>query len=88
MNESVIDFITSLKKWPKKQKAEAQNIFKYIYESPLKNFITLPIIWFGLIPALFMGLFASIYQAICFKVYGIAKVNRSDYIVIDRQNLR
>ena len=71
-----------------KHKAEAQNILKYIYEAPIKNILTLPIIWFGLIPALFMDLFASIYQAICFKVYGIPKVNRSDYIVIDRQNLR
>lgn len=76
------------KETQKKHQAEAQNIFQYLLEAPLKNIITLPIIWFGVIPALFMDLFASVYQTLCFRVYGIPKVSRADYIVIDRQNLR
>jgi hypothetical protein len=34
-----------------------------------------------------MDLFVSIYQAICFPVYGIAKVRRADYLVFDRGDL-
>ncbi|MFT4580172.1 MAG: hypothetical protein ACI9UO_003027 [Nitrospinales bacterium] len=36
---------------------------------------------------LFLDLVMSIYQRICFPVYGIPKVRRGDYIVIDRQYL-
>ncbi len=49
--------------------------------------LTVPVIWFAIVPALFMDLFATIYQAICFPLYGIPKVKRSDYIIIDRHYL-
>lgn len=29
----------------------------------------------------------TLYQACCFPIYGIAKVSRADYIVMDRQHL-
>jgi hypothetical protein len=34
-----------------------------------------------------MDLVVSIYHSICFRIYGIPRVKRSDYIVIDHQNL-
>jgi hypothetical protein len=72
----------------KKHKQQASNLFAYLAEVPILNFITFPVIWFGIFPALFMDLVVSIYQSICFRVYGIPRVKRSDYIVIDRHNLR
>lgn len=72
----------------KLHKTKATNLFVYLSETPFKHMLTLPIIWFGLFPALFMDLVVSIYQFTCFRLYGIPRVKRSDYIVIDRQNLK
>ena len=60
----------------------------YAYESGVFKILTIPIIWFALVPAVFLDFFVALYQLICFPVYGIPMVRRSDYIVIDRHRLR
>jgi hypothetical protein len=60
----------------------------YLRDASIKNVLTAPVIWSCLAPALLMDLVISIFQTICFPVYGIPKVRRSDYVVIDRQYLR
>jgi hypothetical protein len=62
-------------------------IHSYLFNASFLNIVTGPVIWFCLVPALFMDLVTSVYQAICFPVYKIPKVQRSDYIVIDRHAL-
>jgi hypothetical protein len=62
-------------------------IHTYIFNAAFLNILTAPVIWSCLIPTVFMDCIISIYQAICFPVYGIPKVVRSDYIVIDRNAL-
>jgi len=52
------------------------------------NILVAPVIWSVLIPAILLDLFVSVYHAICFPVYGIPKVKRSDYIVMDRGQLK
>ncbi|MCB2116133.1 MAG: hypothetical protein KDE00_07465 [Rhodobacteraceae bacterium] len=49
--------------------------------------LTAPVIYSLILPFALMDLFVSLYQAICFPVYGIAKVCRRDHIVIDRHHL-
>ena len=49
--------------------------------------LTTPVIYSLIIPFVLLDLFVSLYQAICFPVYGIAKVRRRDHIVIDRHHL-
>lgn len=49
--------------------------------------LTAPVIYSLIIPFVLIDLFVTVYQAICFPVYGIAKVRRRDYIVIDRHAL-
>lgn len=61
---------------------------KFIIDAPLGNIITAPIIYSLILPAVILDLFATVYQFICFPVYGIQKVRRSDHIVIDRQYLK
>ena len=53
----------------------------------LGSILTAPFIYSVFIPLILLDLMASIYQAICFPVYGIEKVNRSDFVVIDRHKL-
>jgi hypothetical protein len=49
--------------------------------------ITAPVIYAGIVPFLLLDLFVSVYQAVCFPVYGIAKIKRADYLVFDRHHL-
>ena len=63
------------------------NIHTYLAEASILNILTFPIIWLCLVPALFLDIVVSIYHSICFRIYGIPRVKRSDYIVIDHQNL-
>ncbi|MDF1644455.1 MAG: hypothetical protein P1U80_09745 [Pseudomonadales bacterium] len=68
-------------------KAQAQSLFRYIADAKLVHIVTAPIIWLILIPTIMLDIFVSLYQAICFPIYGIPKVRRSEYVVIDRQYL-
>lgn len=61
--------------------------FQFFRESRPLVILTLLVIWSCLIPALLLDLMISIYQAICFPVFGIPKVRRGDFIVLDRHNL-
>jgi hypothetical protein len=63
------------------------NVLQYILNARPLAILTVPVIWSCAIPAILMDVTISIYQAICFPVYGIPKVRRSDYIVLDRHNL-
>lgn len=49
--------------------------------------LTAPVIYSMIVPFALLDLFVSIYQAICFPVYQIEKVKRSDYIAFDRKQL-
>jgi hypothetical protein len=71
----------------KYQKTLATRIYNYLADAALLNILTAPVIWFCLLPALFMDAVLSGYQSICFRIYGIPRVKRGDYIVLDRQSL-
>ncbi len=49
--------------------------------------LTAPIIYAGILPALMLDIFVTIFQAICFPIYGIPRVRRSDYFLFDRHHL-
>ena len=71
----------------KKHKAIVKTVSRYLSDADLLNILTAPVIWSCIFPALFMDLFVTFYQAICFRVYGIPRVKRNKYIVIDRHSL-
>lgn len=64
-----------------------QRLPPYLLEASLLNILTAPLIWIILIPALLLDLTITIFQAVCFRVYGIPRVKRRRYIVIDHQAL-
>ena len=49
--------------------------------------LSAPVIYAGIVPFLVLDLFVTVYQAVCFPIYGIAKVKRADYLVFDRHHL-
>jgi hypothetical protein len=65
----------------------SKRIHRYIMDSTFLVLLTAPVIWFCLLPLAFLDLVISIYQAMCFGIYGIPKVCRSDYLLLDRSRL-
>jgi hypothetical protein len=59
----------------------------YLRESRWFVLLTAPVIWACLLPLALVDLVMSFYQAVCFPIYGIPKVRRSDYIRLDRRHL-
>jgi hypothetical protein len=49
--------------------------------------LTAPVIYSLIVPFVILDLFMTTYQVMCFPVYGIQRVRRSDYIVFDRGHL-
>jgi hypothetical protein len=64
-----------------------KRIRHYLVDSHLLVILTTPVIWGVLLPIACLDLVISIYQALCFGIYGIPKVRRSDYILLDRHRL-
>ena len=65
----------------------AKKIRHYLLDAKFLSFITAPMIWSCIVPAALLDLWATIYQFICFPAYGIPKVCRADYVVMDRRKL-
>ena len=63
------------------------NEFSWFLTIPPLNLLTAPIIYGMIVPLLLFDLCVSFYQLICFPIYGIARVRRSDYIVFDHRHL-
>jgi hypothetical protein len=62
-------------------------IVAWLRASEFRNLISAPFIYAMIIPLAILDLFLFTYQAICFPLYRIPKVRRSNYIVVDRHNL-
>ncbi|CAN5799852.1 hypothetical protein BH11PSE12_BH11PSE12_03070 [soil metagenome] len=64
-----------------------KSFFHWVVTYRPQNLITGPIIYSMIVPMAILDLFVSFYQASCFPIYKITKVQRRDYIVFDRQQL-
>ncbi len=69
------------------QKNFLKRLVRFLRDSNLLVLLTTPIIWFCVFPVVFLDLVITAYQTICFPVYGIPKVRRSDFILFDRHRL-
>jgi len=56
--------------------------------SNVRNAVAAPFIWLMIVPAVILDVFLEIYHRICFPLYGIPYVKRSQYIrITDRTKL-
>jgi len=69
------------------QRKHKKGLLKYIIEARFRHIISAPVIYSIIIPIAFIDVSVTIYQHICFRLYGIPRVQRSKYVVIDRQHL-
>ncbi len=79
-----IEFESSVKAAHKKLKT---GFFRWVVSYRPQNLITGPVIYAMILPLMMLDLCVSFYQWVCFPVYGVAKVKRSDYMVFDRHQL-
>lgn len=68
-------------------RAKIISSINYLSSFPVLAVFTMPFIWSMMIPALLVDIFVTIYQSVCFPIYKIPKVKRSDYVIMDRYNL-
>ena len=64
-----------------------QSIPAYIREGNVLSLLTAPVIYSLILPFAVLDLWVSVYQWVCFPIYGIARVPRGAYFVIDRHKL-
>ena len=62
-------------------------LMRWFRESQVRNLLSAPFIYAMFVPFVFLDLSVSLYQLVCFPLYRIRKVHRSDYIVVDRHHL-
>ena len=63
------------------------SLVKYIVTARPLVLLSAPVIYALIVPLALLDLAVTIYQAVCFPIYGIAKVRRRDYLVFDRYAL-
>ena len=56
--------------------------------TPLRHWLAVPFLWMLLIPFMTLDLLVEIYHRVCFPLYGLPYVKRSEYIrIMDRTKL-
>lgn len=71
----------------KAHRARRKRVRVYLWEGRFLAYLVAPVIWAGVFPALFLDLFVEFYQFVCFPAYGIPRVKRKDYMMMDRRAL-
>ena len=64
-----------------------QSVPTYIREGSLLSLLTAPVIYSLIVPLAALDLWTTVYQWVCFSIYGIDRVPRRAYFVIDRHEL-
>ena len=64
-----------------------QSVPAYIRDGSVRSLLTAPVIYSLLVPLALLDAWVTFYQRVCFPIYGIARVRRSEYFVIDRHTL-
>lgn len=62
-------------------------VVAWLLSSDPRNVLSTPFIYAMFIPVAILDAFLFAYQWICFPLYRMPKVRRSDYVVLDRHNL-
>jgi hypothetical protein len=62
-------------------------ILPWLFSSTIRNILSSPFIYSMVIPIGIFDITITLYQHICFRLYNIRRVKRSDYIVLDRHRL-
>lgn len=59
----------------------------FLLSAPLASLLVAPVIYSLTVPLVLLDAWLFVYQRTCFRAYGIARVDRSRYVVYDRSGL-
>ncbi len=68
-------------------KAARQGWVAFLLAAPLPSLLVAPVIYSLIVPLILLDAWLFVYQRTCLRAYGIARVERSRYIVVDRSGL-
>lgn len=64
-----------------------EGVVSWVRRGSLLSLLSAPIIYSLLVPLVALDLWVTTYQWVCFPIYGIARVPRRRYLVLDRHRL-
>jgi hypothetical protein len=62
-------------------------LLQYVLRSDILTMLTAPVIYSLIVPFVVVDVWVSLYQAVCFRAWGVARVRRREFFIIDRQKL-
>lgn len=68
-------------------RAQRSPTIPYILNLPIGAHVSAPFVYRMVFPIAFLDICLFIYQAVCFRLWKVARVRREDYVVIDRHHL-
>ena len=71
----------------RRHKAIRTGLLTFLRQSPLAALIVAPAVYGLILPLALLDLGVSIFQLICFTAWGIQRIDRSDYVIVDRHRL-
>ena len=69
------------------QRRFKEGVLRYVLTADWRHVLSVPFIYPVLLPMLLLDAFVTLYQWVCFPLYRIPRVRRSDYFVYDRTHL-
>jgi len=63
------------------------SIRAYIKAARISSVLSAPFVYAMIVPFVFLDISVNIYQAICFRLWKLPRLDRSKYVVIDRHHL-
>lgn len=79
-----VRFEAGIRTWQQRRKT---GLWIYVRDARLAHVLSAPLIYSLLLPIIWLDAAATLYQHVCFRIYGIPVVTRSDFVVVDRQYL-
>jgi hypothetical protein len=70
-----------------RQRLHRVGVWSYLRQSRFLVLLTAPVVYAGLLAFVLLDLFLTVYQWLCFPLYGIPRVQRSEHLVFDRAEL-
>ncbi|MBC8339769.1 MAG: hypothetical protein ISR51_07225 [Rhodospirillales bacterium] len=62
-------------------------LIRFLVQSGAPAILAAPLVYALIVPLVMVDISVTLFQAICFPIYGIRKVPRGDFIVVDRHQL-
>ena len=71
----------------RQHRAIKTGLLTFLRRSPLATLVVAPAVYGLIVPLVVLDLGVTIFQLICFTAWGMERIRRSDYVIVDRHRL-